>query len=68
MGCDTERKSNNFSKVTADKKDNAKKGAVMKGTLEYYDRDLQREARKDIEADTLQKARKACERELDGWD
>jgi hypothetical protein len=40
----------------------------MKGILEYYDRDLRQEVRKDIEADTLQKCKKACERELDRKD
>jgi len=38
----------------------------MKGILKYYDKELKCKVQVDIEADTLQKARNACRKELEG--
>ena len=38
----------------------------MKGVLEYFDKTLGCMIQKDIEAKTLQKARNACQKELEG--
>jgi hypothetical protein len=38
----------------------------LKGILEYFDKELGCKVQVDIEADTLLKARKACQKELEG--